>query len=250
MPRVPLLAGPRIAVLDVPEDGVVLRPPSPGEAIDDVAAAVREALRFPLAGDPLERMVTRGGSATVVVEQPSLRIRRTTSDPRHDAIAATVDELERLGIRRITIHVAGGLQRRTTPREIGLLVPPDFRRRFRGRVIVHDAEAEDLVDFGTVGNVPVRVHPALVETDVVVTVTAAETVLNGGPAALLKACGHEALRASGAVSLLETSASQGWRLALELERMLVERVPLIGVSLALNLPRVYGGYPYDEAALE
>jgi Lactate racemase N-terminal domain len=250
VPRVPLLAGPRIAILDVPEDGVVLRPPPPGEAIDDVGAATREALRFPLAGEPLETMVARGGSATVVVEQPALPIPSAPNEPRHDAIAATVDELERLGAGQITILVAGGLQRRTTPREIGLLVPPEFRRRFRGRVIVHDAEAEDLVDLGSVGNVPVRVHPALVETDVVVTVTAAETVLNGGPAALLKACGREALRASGAVSLLETSASQGWRIALGLERLLVEHVPLIGVSLALNLPRVYGGYPYDEAAVE
>jgi lactate racemase-like protein len=250
VPRVPLLAGPRIVVLDVPDDGVVLRPPPPGEAIDDVGAATREALRFPLAGKPLETMVARGRAATVVVEQPSLPIPSATNEPRHDAIAATVDELERLGAGPITILVAGGLQRRTTPREIGLLVPPEFRRRFRGRVIVHDAEAEDLVDVGMVGNVPVRVHPALVETDVVVTVTAAETVLNGGPSALLKACGREALRASGAVSLLETSGSQGWRLALGLERLLVERVPLIGVSLALNLPRVYGGYPYDEAAVE
>jgi hypothetical protein len=83
-----------------------------------------------------------------------------------------------------------------------------------------------------------------------VTVTAAETVLNGGPAALLKACGRDVLRAAGAVSLLETSASQGWRLALGLERVLADRVPLTGVSLALNLPRVLGGYPYGEEAFE
>jgi Lactate racemase N-terminal domain len=237
-------------VLDVPEDGVVLRPPAPREAIDDIGAAVREALHFPLAGEPLGRLVRRGGTATVVIEQPSLPIPASSADPRHEAIAAAIDELERLGVSSITILVAGGLHRRTAPREIGLLVPPEFRRRFRGRVIVHDAEADDLVELGPVGNVVLRANRALVETDLVVTVTAAETVLNGGPSALLNACGRDALRAAGAVSMLETSASQGWRLALDLERLLATRVPTIGVSLALNLPRVFGGYPYEEAALD
>lgn len=248
--RIPLLAGERVSVVEIPDDGVAIRPPAPREAIDDVAAATREALAFPLQGEPLERLVTRGGTATVVIEQPSLPIPSSSSEPRHDAIAATVDELDRLGVSRITILVAGGLQRRTTPREIGLLVPPEFRRRFRGRVVVHDAEADDLVELDRVGNVTLRVNRSLVETDLVVAVTAAETVLNGGPSALLKATGRDALRAAGAVSLLEISASQGWRVALGLERQLAARLPVLGVSLALNLPRVLGGYPYEPEELE
>jgi hypothetical protein len=248
--HVPLLSGSRIAVVDVPESGIVLRPPAPGDAIDDVGAAVREALRFPLAGAAIGDLARRGGTATVVVEQPTLPIPSAAADPRQEAIAATADELERLGVSRITILVAGGLHRRTAPHEIGLLVAPEFRRRFRGSVVVHDAEADDLVPLGDIGNTTLNVNRALVETDLIVTVTAAETVLNGGPAALLKACGRDALRAAGAVSLLETSASQGWRLALELERLLAERVPLTGVALALNLPRVLGGYPFAEDAFE
>jgi hypothetical protein len=168
-------------------------------------------------------------------------------------VAAVVHELERNGVAKVTILVAGGLLRRTSPREIGLLVTPEFRRRFKGRVIVHDAEAEDLVELGRTGNVTLRVNPALVETDLVVTVTAAETVLHGGPAALLGATGRESMRAAGALSLLETSASQGWRLAVETERMLAERVPVTGVSLVLNTPRIAGpfaGYPHDQEAVE
>jgi Lactate racemase N-terminal domain len=251
--RVPLLADSRIVVAEPGEDDVVLRPPQPRESVSDVAAAVRDALSFPLAGEPLERLVTAGGTATIVLEQPSLPIPAVQIGPRHAAAAAVSDELERLGVDRITILVAGGLLRRTTPRDIGLLVPPEFRRRFRGRVIVHDAEAEDLVDVGESGNVPLRVNPALVETDLVVAVTTAETVLNGGPAALLQASGRESLRAAGALSLLETSASQGWRLAIELERLLAQRVPVTGVSLVLNLPRISGpftGYPYDDHAMD
>jgi hypothetical protein len=163
------------------------------------------------------------------------------------------DELVRLGVKQITILVAGGLSRRTTPREIGVLVPPDFRRRFKGRVSVHDAEAGDLVELGRSGNVDLRVNPALVETDLVVTVTAAESVLHGGPAALLAASGRESLRAAGALSLLETSSSQGWKLAVEIERRLSQRVPVTGVSLALNAPRLGGpfaGYPHDQEAID
>jgi hypothetical protein len=249
--RVPLLSGTRIAVVDVPEDGVVIRPPPPPDgAIDDVGAAVREALRFPLSGPPLESLVKRGGSATLVIEVPTLPIPSASPEPRHEAIAATADELERLGVAKVTILVAGGLLRRAAPREIGLLVPPEFRRRFRGQVVVHDAEAEDLIELGSVGGIRLRVSPALVETDLVVAVTAAETVLHGGPAALLRATGRESLRASGAVSLLEPASSKGWELAVGLERMLGEKVPLFGVSLVLDLPHVVGGYPYEEQILE
>lgn len=237
-------------MVDVAGDGVVLRPPAPREAIADVAAAVREALRFPLGGPPLEQIVTKGGTATIVIEPPHLPIPSSSWDPRQEAVAAVADELARLGIAQMTILVATGLHQRLAPRDIGLLFRPGFRRRFRGRVIVHDAEAEDLVELGTAGSIPLRLAPALVETDLVVIVSAAETVNTGGPAALLRSASSEAIRAGGATSLLETAGSNGWELAIELERLLSRRVPLFGISLALNLPKVLGGYPYEEDILE
>ncbi len=99
---------------------------------------------------------------------------------------------------------------------------------------------------------PLRVNRALVETDLVLVVSAAESVLHGGPAALLAASDPVALRAAGAYSLLETAASPGWRLGNELERELSKQVPLIGASLSLNPPVVTGafhGYPHDDRAL-
>jgi hypothetical protein len=251
--RIPLLADSRIVVADAGDDDLVLRPPEPGESLGDVGRAVHDAFSFPLAGPPLEQLVTPGGTATIVIEQPSLPVPGIQLGPRHVATAQVADELVRLGVRQTTILVAGGLLRRTSPRDIALLVPPEFRRRFKGRVIVHDAEADDLVELGHAGNIALRVNPALVDTDLVVTVTAAETVLHGGPAALLGATGRESLRASGALSLLESTASQGWRLAVELERLLAARVPVTGVSLALNAPRLAGpfaGYPFDQDAID
>jgi len=253
--RIPILSGSRVAVVNAPEDAVVLRPPPPSEAIADVGAAVRDALRFPLSGAPLEALVTAGGKATIVVEPPELPLPGAENDPRRAALAAAMAELERLGVpsRQQTILVAGGLNRRAGQRELEALVSPTSARRFHGRVEVHDAEASDLVHLVDGGRTPLRVNRLLAETDLVVCITAAETVLHGGPGSLLGACGAETVRASTAYSLLETAAARGWQLGLALERALAARVPVIGASLVLNPPRLQGrfrGYPYEGASLE
>jgi Lactate racemase N-terminal domain len=240
-----------VQVLAVPDDAVVLVPPPPRDAISDVGAAVREALRYPLSGRPLRGLANRGGRATIVVEPPALPIPGSELDPRRRAIDAASAELEQAGIprERQTLLVAGGLARRVEARETGGLVTPGFARRFTGRVVVHDVEDPELVELSP----GMRVNPALVEADVVVVVTAAQTFLHGGPAALLAAAGVEAIRAAEAESLLETRNSRGWRLALELERLVERRTGLIGVSLALDHPRLDAavqGYPYDPEALE
>ena len=255
MPRIPILSGSRVAVVNVPEDALVLRPPAPSEPIADVGSAVRDALRFPLSGAPLEALVTAGGKATIVVEPPELPLPGAENDPRRAALAATIAELERLGVpsRQQTILVAGGLNRRAGQRELEALVSPPSARRFHGRVEVHDAEAPDLVHLADAGRTPLRVNRLVAETDLVVCVTAAETVLHGGPGALVGACGTGTLRASTSYSLLETAAARGWQLGLALERSLAARVPVIGASLVLNPPRLQGrfrGYPYDDASLE
>src|SRR5438876_645282 len=148
MSKVPLLAGTRLVVVSPEDDAVTLRPPPPAEAIVDVRAAVRDALRFPLAGPPLEALVPRSATrATIVVEPPSLPIPGSERDPRQEAIAAAVVELERLGIPSgyQTLLVAGGLARRAGQELLSSLVAPEFTRRFHGHVEVHDVERDDLV---------------------------------------------------------------------------------------------------------
>jgi Lactate racemase N-terminal domain len=246
--RVPILSGSRVVLVPVGEDDVVLRPPPEPTQVVDVAAAVRDALRYPLSGPPLERLAPRGGRATIVVEPAAMPLPGAPQDARQAAIVVAGAELERCGIpdERQTILVAGGLGRRFAQRDLERVLPPQQARAFRGRVIVHDAEDETLVPI-TDG---VRVSPALVDVDLVLTVTAAETVLHGGPGALLAACDAETVRATaGADSLLEASGSPVWDLALRVEAALAERVELLGVSLVLDLPRLtgrYRGYPHDE----
>lgn len=235
------------------DDATVLRPPPPGEAVD-VGSAVRDALRYPLAGEGLAAHARRGTRATIVIEPPALPIPGALNDPRQQAVSAVVAELERHGIPTgyQTFLVASGLARRASQRELETFVTPELARRFHGHVVVHDVEDPELVHLDDSSRPPLRVNRALLETDLVIVVSAAESVLHGGPAALLAAGGPEALRAAGAYSLLETAASQGWQLALSLERALEGRVPLLGVSLVMNHPETSGalrGYPYEPDAL-
>ncbi len=251
VPRLPLYSGSRLPLVSVPDDAVLLAAPAPLDPLADVAAAVVEAFRYPLAGAPLEAIAPRGGRATVVVQPSTLPIPTAELDPRRDALGAVLDLLERCGIPRDrqTVLVAGGLGRRAGRPELEGLLLPERARSFRGTIVVHDCEAEELRPL-VAGDRVHRIHPALLETDIVVTVGAAETVLHGGATALVDACGAGTIRAAEAVSLLEPSGAAGWRLAGTLEAAL-RSVPVVGLSLVLDRPRAVGlhrGYPSDADA--
>jgi hypothetical protein len=251
MRRVPLLSGSRVVLVPASEEDVLLRPPPVPRQVVDVAGAVRDALRFPLAGPELAALAPRGGRATIVVEPASLPLPGAPQDARQTALAEVISELERCGIadERQTILVAGGLGRRFGQKDLERLLSRPQARAFRGRVVVHDAEDEALEPVAG----GMRVDPGLFGTDVVVTVTAAETVLHGGPGALLAASDAATIRSvAGADSLLEAAGSPTWARALELEGSLAASVPLFGISLVLDLPRLtgrYRDYPHDDRAV-
>lgn len=254
MQRVPLLSGSRLVVAGAADDALVLRPPPPARG-SDAEAATREALRFPLAGPSLELLARGASRATIVVQSPALPLQSPTGDPRPRVIAAVSEALETLGVptRGQTLLVACGLARRASQRDVTALVTPEFARRFHGRVVVHDAADPALVPIDETEEPPIHVAPSLVEADLVVVLSAAETVLHGGPATLLAAADAETQRRATTRSLLETRDSEGWRLATRLERALTKRVPVFGVSLLLNHPRTTGalrGYPYDAETVE
>jgi Lactate racemase N-terminal domain len=254
--RVPLLSGTRLLVVNAPDDAIVLAPPEPpAQAITDVGAAVRDALRFPLAGAQLSAMVHRGARATIVTDVPALPLPSAPVDARRAAIGAAVQELRNLGVpdEKQTILVTAGLARRPGRRDLDRLFAPAFARAFQGSVKVHDVEDPNLAELGTRDGLPLRIAKEILDADVVLVVSAAETVLNGGAAVLAAAGGPDALRASGAQSLLEPSGSSGWEIALVVERELARHVALTGVSLTLDHPRIADtafGYPYDPLAGE
>src|SRR2546421_170055 len=132
--RLPLRGGSAVGAGPAGDEEVIRRPPAPADAVADIGAGVRDALRFPLAGEPLKALVSRGSRATIVVEPPHLPLPGTERDPRQAAIAATVGELERLGIASgyQTLLVAGGLARRAGHERLETLVSPGCARRSHG----------------------------------------------------------------------------------------------------------------------
>lgn len=255
MARIPLLSGSRISLVTVADDAVLLAPPPPLDPLRDVAAAVGEALRYPLSGPRLADLVTRGGRVAIVIEPRSLPLPGATADPRQEAVAAVIDELERLGMPadRQTIVIAGGLERRAGRRELEAVLRPTQARDFRGAVVVHDASSPDLLPLELEGAATVRLHGALLDADLVVCVTAAETSERGGACALLGACGAELISsAPPAPSLLAPSLSPTGVLAGKIAATLARRTALMGVSIVLDHPRLtgrYRGYPSSPDAI-
>lgn len=252
--RVPLHSGSRLPLVTLPDDTALLGAPPPLDPLTDIGAAVAEALRYPLAGEPLATLARRGGRATVVVQPPALPLPTAQDDPRRDALAAVLVELARAGIARgrVTLLVAGGLGRRAGRRELEALLRPEHAREFRGTIVVHDCEADDLRPM-VAGEHATRVHPALVDTDLVVTVGAGETVLHGGASALVDATVPGTMRAARTVSLLEAASAAGLRLGAALEAELARTVPVVGLALVLDRPRaagLYRGYPWRPEAVE
>ena len=255
MPRVPILSGSRVVHVPVGDEDVVVHPPPPPSRVVDVEAAVRDALRFPLAGAPLSGLAPKGGRATVVVEPAALPLPGAQIDPRREALATVLDELSAFGVagERQTILVAGGLSRPLGRRELERLLPAPRARDFRGSVAVHDAADPDLVPLVLADGSEAHVNRALVETDLVVVVSSAETIVHGGPGAFLAACDAEtALRAATAGSLVQAAGEPVWDLALAVQEALAAQCAQIGVSLALDHPRLTGrfrDYPQSPASL-
>ena len=252
--RVPLHSGSRVPLVTLPDDAVLLGAPPPLDALADIRAAVAEAFRYPLAGPPLEALVPRGGRATVVVQPPAVPLPTARNDARRDALAAVLAELSRAGVarERVTLLVAGGLARRLGRRELETLLRPDQARDYRGAIVVHDCEADDLLPIDA-GPHRTRIHPTLVETDLIVTVGAAESVLHGGPTALVDTTVPGTMRAARTVSLLEAKGATALRIGAALEEELARAVPVIGLSLVLDRPRtagLYRGYPWRAEAIE
>lgn len=254
--RIPLISGSRVVLVTFDDDAILLAPPPPLDPLHDVAAAVGEALRYPLSGPSLTSLVTRGGRATIVVEPRSLPLPHAPIDPRQEALAAVLDELELLGMPadRHTIVVAGGLERRPTKRELETVLRPARARDFRGSVVVHDATSPDLEALELDSGDAVQIQSSLREADLVLCVTAAETSERGGASALLHACGATTVaEALPSPSLLAPSHSHTGALAGRIAASLSRHVPLLGVSLVLDHPRIGGhfhGYPHSPEAVD
>ncbi len=134
------------------------RTPAP---VRDIPAALREAIRNPIASRQLGEIVHPGESVAVLVSD------LTRSWCRSDAmVPVVIDELGRAGIpdEDILIVVAVGTHRAQTREEHALLVTPQVMDRVR--VIEHDCRHSEMAYLGTTRfGTPVSINAAVAAAD-------------------------------------------------------------------------------------
>lgn len=142
-------------------DVAVSRPANP---VADVTAAIQEALARPVGSPPLREFARPGQRACIVFTDI------TRASPDHLLVTALLAELAAAGVRDedITLLCGVGMHRASTPAEKVAKLGADVLARHR----VIDNEPQNpaaLVDLGmTPGGVPVKVHRAAVETDLLI----------------------------------------------------------------------------------
>jgi lactate racemase len=133
----------------------------PSEPIGDVQAAIRDALQNPIGARPLRLQAKKGDRACIVFTDI------TRASPDHLLVPALLEELALAGVQDqdITLLCGIGMHRPSTLEEKGVKLGEEILRRYR----VIDNEPQNpaaLVDLGvTAGGVPVQVHRAAFEAD-------------------------------------------------------------------------------------
>jgi nickel-dependent lactate racemase len=134
------------------------------EPLPDAAEAIACALAHPVGSPPLQEIAKAGQRACIVFTDV------TRSSPDHLLVPALLDELAAAGVRDedITLLCGVGMHRPSTPAEKAAKLGESVARRYR----VIDSEPQNpsaLVDLGvTAGGVPVIMHRAAVEADLLI----------------------------------------------------------------------------------
>jgi nickel-dependent lactate racemase len=134
------------------------------EPLADVEGAIAEALAQPVGSPPLSELARPGDQVCIVFTDV------TRASPDHLLVPALLRELEATGVRDedVTLLCGIGMHRPSTAEEKVAKLGPDVVARYR--VIDNQPQnPEALVDLGvTPGGVPVSVHRAAVEADLLI----------------------------------------------------------------------------------
>ena len=150
--------------ISLPAERTTVVAPAYHPAAPDVPAALRDALRHPVAGPPLRAVVRPGQRVAVSVCDV------TRPQPREAMLRALLTELAGLvSPDDVTVLIATGTHRGNTPGELAEMLGDELAGRLR--VINHDARDEDMLTWcGVHGDgVPVWLNRHWVDADVKIT---------------------------------------------------------------------------------
>ena len=197
-----------------------------------VADAIAEALDTPVGSDPLAARLRPGMRLTITFDDNTVPVPAMTShDLRAKIIEAVLTRAAAAGVDDVALVAAIGLNRRLSPAELRQLVGERVFRSFHadGLLVNHDAEdTDELVEIGTVGELPVGVNKRVADSDLVVHVHLVTGPSGNGAAGVLAGLGA----ASTLAALGAQSADP--RVAADAEALVAAQLPMFNVEAVLD----------------
>lgn len=232
--------------IDLPDHARVIEPRyTPG--LPDEAAALRAALRQPMASPPLAALVKPGDSVVIVHTD----ITRATPNDR--MLPVVLAELTRAGVRRADITLLNGLgtHRKQTDAELRAVLGDDVVDGYR--CLQHDCfDDAGLISLGvTSRGHPVRINRAYMEADVKILTGFIEphffAGFSGGPKAILPSlAGAESVFTNHGVDMIghpnaTWAVTEGNPIWEEMREVALRTRPTFLLNVALNTRRQITG---------
>lgn len=165
---------------------VITQDLKPMPAVPDVAEAVRQALKSPVAHEPLSKLVGPKSKVAIAFDDPASHIAsQKPPEFREVAIKVLLEELDKLGVDRANIRLvcAVGLHGQWTYRQIISILGEDLVYKWApSRLYNHDGEdKENMVYLGeTKRGQEVEVSRVVTDSDQLIYVGTPRTPFNGG----------------------------------------------------------------------
>jgi lactate racemase len=168
-----------------PDRSRIIYPPEPIKPIDDVDAAIRNALLNPIDSDPLPALLFPGMKLTICFDDASLPMPKMRKpDNRQRVIEAVLDLVAAAGVDDVHLIAALGLHRRMHEYELRHALGDRIFDAFypRGQLYQHDAEDPDMQ--ALIGETPqgeiVEINKRAAESDLIVYVNINSVSMDGG----------------------------------------------------------------------
>lgn len=169
----------------LPDDTRVLSAPPSQPPIEDVDAAIRDALAAPVNHEPLASLVGPASTVTIAFDDLTIPIvPMAAPDFRLSVIQILFEQLMLAGVKpeNITLVVANALHRKWTRTELATVLGPLFSLLPPQRLVCHDAcDPDGLIYLGeTERGFEVEVSRAITDADQFIYVNCTPSPMNGG----------------------------------------------------------------------
>jgi hypothetical protein len=181
--KVELVFGDKWINVNLPETTRLIKPVSsiPLKPVEDLASAIREALKKPLDAKPLGEFVKSSWKITIAFDDPTVPCYAPVWET---AISIILEELKKAGVSKgqVTLLCANALHRKFRLSELETILGSSIVKEFEDRILCHDAEDRNNIMYlgKTSSGYDVEISKLVVDSDLTIYVNALSTGFNGG----------------------------------------------------------------------